>query len=131
MNTTSFCVHTMIKKICFPPKRHKRSIKTQSKTKRDFIKQLLFIKKHGLNHILIRIQNLKKKIVFHIRNTKQALKHGLKLKKVYRAIAFYQEPWLEPYIDMNKELRKNAKSDFEKDFYKLMNNAVFGKISKI
>ena len=69
----------------------------------------------------------KKGYVTHIRNIKQALNHSLKLKKVRKAIAFYQEAWLKPYTDMNTGLRKNAKNDFEKDFYKLMNNAVFGR----
>ena len=76
---------------------------------------------------LVCTHNDKKNYVAHIRNIKQALEHGLKLKKVHNAIALYQEAWLKPYIEMNTGLRKNAKNDFEKDFYKLMNNGVFGK----
>ena len=69
----------------------------------------------------------KKKYVVHIKSLKQALNHGLKLKRVHRIIEFNQKAWLKPYIDMNTELRKLAKDDFEKDLFKLMNNAVFGK----
>ena len=69
----------------------------------------------------------KKKYVVHINSLKQALNHELKLKKIHRIIEFNQEAWLKPYIDMNTELRKLAKNDFEKDFFKLMNNSVFGK----
>ena len=69
----------------------------------------------------------KKKYVVHIKSLKQALNHELKLKKVHRVIEFNQKAWLKPYIDMNTELRKLAKDDFEKDLFKLMNNAVFGK----
>ena len=65
--------------------------------------------------------------VVHIRALKQALNHGLKLIKVHRITQFDQEAWLKPYVDMNTELRKEAKNDFEKDFFKVMNNAVFGK----
>ena len=63
----------------------------------------------------------------HIRNVKRALNHGFILKKVRRVIEFNQKAWLKPYIDRNTELRKKAKNKFEKDFFKLINNAVFGK----
>ena len=69
----------------------------------------------------------KKKYVVHISILKQALNHGLKLKKVHRVIEFNQEAWLKKYININTELRKKASNDFEKDSFKLMNNAVFGK----
>ena len=68
-----------------------------------------------------------KKTVVHIKALKQALNYGLILKKVHRVIHFNQKAQLKPYIDMNTELRKEAKNDFEKDFFKLMNNAVLGK----
>ena len=69
----------------------------------------------------------KNNYVVHIRSLKQALDHGLILKKVHRVIQFNQEAWLKEYFDMNTELRKQVKYDFEKDFFKLMNNSVFGK----
>ena len=65
--------------------------------------------------------------VVHIKALKQVVNHGLELTKVHRIIEFDQEAWLKPYIDMNTNLRKDAKNDFEKDFFKLMNNSVFGK----
>ena len=69
----------------------------------------------------------KKNYVVHIKALKQALNHVLILKKVHRVIQFNQKAWLKPYIDMNTKLREEAKNEFEKDFFKLMNNAVFGK----
>ena len=63
-----------------------------------------------------------KKYVVHIKALKQALNHGLILKKAHAVIQFNQK-----YIDMNTKLWKEEKNEFEKDFFKLMNNAVFGK----
>ena len=69
----------------------------------------------------------KKNYVAHINVLKQALSHGLKLRKVHRVIEFEQEAWLKKYIDFNTDLRTKATNEFENDFFKLMNNAVFGK----
>ena len=65
--------------------------------------------------------------VFHYRNLKQYLEQGMILKKVHRGIKFYQSKWMEPYIRKNTDLRKLASNAFERDFFKLMNNSVFGK----
>ena len=64
--------------------------------------------------------------VVHISDLEQVLNHGLLLRKVQGVIQFNQKVWLKGYIDMNSELRKQTKSDFEKDFIKLMNNSIFG-----
>lgn len=69
----------------------------------------------------------KKNYVLHYRNLKYYLAHGLILTKIHRAIEFTQSTWLKPYIDFNTKKSKEAKNDFEKDFFKLMNNSVFGK----
>ena len=65
--------------------------------------------------------------VLHYKNLKQYLEEGMIIKKVHRGIKFYQSPWMEPYIRKNTELRKEAKNAFEKYFFKLMSNSVFGK----
>ena len=69
----------------------------------------------------------KEKYVTHYKNLQFYLSQGMRLKKVHRVLEFDQEPWMRPYIRMNTDFRKKAKSDFESDFYKLMNNSVFGK----
>ena len=68
-----------------------------------------------------------KKYVIHYRNLRQCLELGLKIKVVHRGISFNQSSWMEPYIRKNTELRKTAANSFEKDFFKLLNNSVFGK----
>ena len=67
----------------------------------------------------------KRNYVVHIN---QALPHELVVEKVHRVIKFNQRAWMKPYIDFNTHLRTQAKNDFEKDFFKLMNNAAFGKM---
>ena len=64
----------------------------------------------------------KEKYVVHIRALQKALNHGLVLKDVHRIIKFNQEAWLKPCIDMNTKLRTEAKNEFEKYFFKLINN---------
>ena len=69
----------------------------------------------------------KKNYVIHIQALNQVLQHGLKLDGIHQAIEFDQSPWLKTYIDFNSQLRMAVTNDFEKDFFKLMNNSVFRK----
>ena len=70
----------------------------------------------------------KKNYVIHIQALNQALQHGLTLDRIHGAIEFDQSSWLKTYIDFNTQLRTAATNDFEKDFFKLMNTSVFGKM---
>ncbi len=71
--------------------------------------------------------NDKKNYVLHYENLKLYLRHGLKLTKIHRGITFEEKDFMKSYIDLNTDMRTKGTTDFEKDFYKLMNNSVFGK----
>ena len=82
--------------------------------------------KNGVEKLIPNLRN-KTKYVIHYKNLIQCLKAGMKLKEIHRGIKFIESAWLKPYIDKNTNLRTQAKNNFEKDFFKLMNNSVFGK----
>ncbi|CAH3144720.1 unnamed protein product, partial [Porites evermanni] len=84
------------------------------------------IKVNGVEKLICHFKS-RKNYVVHYRNLRQYLEMGMKITAVHRGISFYQSSWMEPYIRKNTELRKCAKNSFEKDFFKLMNNSVFGK----
>ena len=95
----------------------------------DYSREILGREGMTIGKVQKLIPNLKdkEKYVLHYRNLQLYLKLGLKLKKIHRALEFSQSKWLEPYIAFNTQKQAGAKNAFEKDFFKLMNNSVFGK----
>ena len=98
----------------------------------DYAILLIDMEKLEVNiwRIKIKVKNLyvlKKEYIIHIKNSKQALNQRLVLKKVNKVIEFDQKAWLKSYIEMNTELSRKVKNDFEKDFFKLMSNSVLDK----
>ena len=82
--------------------------------------------KNGVEKLIPNLRD-KKKYVLHYKNLIQCLDMGLKIKHIHKGIKFVESNWMKPYIDKNTNLRAKAKNNFEKDFFKLMNNSVFGK----
>jgi hypothetical protein len=68
----------------------------------------------------------KKKYVVHYRNLQLYMSLGMRVTLVHRILSFRQERWLAPYIELNTSMRQKATSEFERDFYKLANNSVYG-----
>ena len=81
---------------------------------------------HGVKKLIPNLRD-KNNYVIHYKNLMQCLRLGMKLKKIHRGIKFIESDFMSSYIKMNVNLRTQAKNNFEKDFYKLMNNSVFGK----
>jgi hypothetical protein len=88
--------------------------------------EALDIKKDNTNKLICDLTD-KTNYVIHYRYLKLCLQLGLKIKKVHKVLSFTQTNFLKTYIMLNTNLRQKAKNDFEKDFFKLMNNSVFGK----
>ena len=73
----------------------------------------------------------KNNFVIHYRNLQQCLELGMKSKKIHRILKFKQKDWMEPYIDFNTRKRKDPINEADKNHFKLLNNAVYGKTIKI
>ena len=84
-------------------------------------------KKYAKSKKLICDWTDKKNYLIHYRMLKLYVRHGMVVDKIHEIVSFKQSNWLEKYINFNTQKRNMAKKDFEKDFYKLLNNAFYGK----
>ena len=84
------------------------------------------IKVGNIKKLIPNLHN-KTKYVLHYRNLQLYLSLGMKLTKIDGALQFKQSDWMKRYIDFNTEKRKNATNDFDKDFFTLMINSIYGK----
>ena len=75
--------------------------------------------------------SVKKNYLVHYRLIKFYVRHGMIVDKVHDIISFRQSRWLKKYIQFNTQKTNEAVNDFEKDFYKLLNNAFCGKTIEI
>ena len=73
----------------------------------------------------------KNNYVIHYRNLQQCLELGMKFKKIHRILELKKKDWMKPYIDFNTKKRKDATNEADKNHFKLLNNAVYGKTSKL
>ena len=108
----------------FPFLPEKKSIKVE-----DFSPYMTINKpeKYKPTEKLIMDQTNKQRYFLHYRDLKFYLRHGIRILNVHTVYKFKQSPWLAKYINYNTEQRKKAKTEFEKHFYKLMNNSFYGK----
>ena len=129
-------VHKAHENLAFLPERKKPLDKSYKNEVSDDVKKAhnKVFKQFNITHEpenkSIATMQDKEKYVVNISTLKQVLEHVLILTKVHRVIGYNQSNWLKPYTDKNTELRANAKHEFEKNFFKLMNNSVFGKMIK-